>query len=96
MYAGGLSYFSSGSVRGNLRVGVWLEATATTDIRTSQVKKLTFDTLKHLKLKKKVATPHYLITEKRGETSSFPDMAPMFWPYRRKGSNPVRIAAAPI
>jgi hypothetical protein len=58
-------------------VGIWLEAMGATDNRTRQVKKLAFDTLKYLKLKRKVATPRYLISEKRGETSSFPDMATM-------------------
>jgi hypothetical protein len=52
MYAGGLSYFSSGSVRGSLRWGVWPHAMAGTDSKTRQVKKLAFDTLKNLKLNK--------------------------------------------
>jgi hypothetical protein len=55
MYAGGLSYFSSGSVRGSLRVGVWPHAMARTDSKTRQVKKLVFDILKHLQLKRTVA-----------------------------------------
>jgi hypothetical protein len=50
--AGGLSYFSSGMVGRGFGSSVWLEATATTDSKTKQVKKLAFDTLKHLKLNK--------------------------------------------
>jgi hypothetical protein len=75
MEAGGLSYFSSGSVRGSLRRGVWPDAIARKESKTRQVKKLAFDSLKHLKLKT-VAT-RYLISKKRGETSPFPDMATM-------------------
>src|SRR5207302_3007117 len=53
MYAGGLSYFSSGSLRGSsLRVGAWAEAAASPDSKTKQMKKRFFDILKHLKLKK--------------------------------------------
>ena len=70
--AGGSSYFSSGSVRGSLRRGVWPDAMARRDSKTRQVKKLALETLKHLKLKRTVVTPRYLIIEKRGETSFFP------------------------
>src|ERR1700682_5707656 len=52
MYAGGLSYFSSGSVRGSLRVGAWAEAVASPDSKSKQIKKRVLDTIKHLKLKK--------------------------------------------
>src|SRR5205807_2861119 len=51
--AGGLSYFSSGSFRGTLYVGAsWAEALASPDNKTRQMKKLVFDIIKHLKLKK--------------------------------------------
>jgi hypothetical protein len=49
-----LSYFSSGTVGSGFGSSVWLEATATTDSKTRQVKKLAFDTLKHLKLNKDI------------------------------------------
>jgi|SRR5882762_8879559 hypothetical protein len=54
MYAGGLSYFSSGSFLGTLRVGAsWAEAAASPDSKTKQIKKRVFDVIKkHLKLKK--------------------------------------------
>src|SRR5438105_12730461 len=53
MYAGGLSYFSSGSFRGTLYVGAsWAEALASPDNKTKQIKKRVFDIIKHLKLKK--------------------------------------------
>jgi hypothetical protein len=75
--AGGSSYFSSGSVRGSLRRGVWPDAMARRDSKTRQVKELVFDTIKYLTLERTVATPRYLIIEKRGETSSFSEMATM-------------------
>src|SRR5437868_12489820 len=51
--AGGLSYFSSGSFRGTLYVGAsWTEALTSTDNKTKQIKKLVFDIIKYLKLKK--------------------------------------------
>src|ERR1700730_14314768 len=51
--AGGLSYFSSGSFRGTLRVGAnWPGAVASPDSKTKQIKKRVFDIIKHLKLKK--------------------------------------------
>jgi hypothetical protein len=52
MYAGGLSYFSSGSVGSGLGGAVWPDAIGSTDSKTKQMKKLVFDILKHLKLKK--------------------------------------------
>jgi|SRR6266404_833675 len=52
MYAGGLSYFSSGSFLGTLRVGAsWAEAAASPDSKTKQVKKRVLDTIKYLQLK---------------------------------------------
>src|SRR6266436_1489747 len=52
MYAGGLSYFSSGSFLGTLRVGAsWAEAAASPDSKTRQVKKRVLDTIKYLQLK---------------------------------------------
>src|ERR1700730_7098627 len=50
--AGGLSYVSSGSVRDSLCGGSRAEAVASPDSETKQIKKLVFDTIKHLKLKK--------------------------------------------
>src|SRR5438552_3385468 len=53
MYAGGLSYFSSGSFRGTLYVGAsWAEALASPDNKTRQIKKRVLDIIKHLQLKK--------------------------------------------
>src|SRR5712692_10214995 len=52
MYAGGLSYFSSGSVRDNLCEGVWAEAVAIATSEPKQMKKRVLDTIKHPKLKK--------------------------------------------
>jgi hypothetical protein len=53
MYAGGLSYFSSGSFLGTLRVGAsWAEALASPDRKSKQVKKRVLDIIKHLQLKK--------------------------------------------
>src|SRR5438876_5990719 len=54
MYAGGLSYFSSGSVRDGLRVGSSPapEAVAIATSEPKQMKKRVLDTIKHLKLKK--------------------------------------------
>jgi hypothetical protein len=56
---------------------VWLEAIATTDNKTKQVRRPDFDIQKYLKLKRAVATPRYLISEKRGENKFFPDMTTM-------------------
>src|SRR5229473_2997854 len=51
--AGGLSYFSSGSFRGTLRVGAnWPGAVARPDSKSKQIKKRVFDIIKHLQLKK--------------------------------------------
>jgi hypothetical protein len=48
MYAGGLSYFSSGSFLGTLRVGAsWAEAAASPDSKTKQIKKRVFDVIKN-------------------------------------------------
>src|SRR5438552_49083 len=52
MYAGGLSYFSSGSVGGSLREGAWAEAVVSPDSKTKQMEKRVLDTIKGLKLKK--------------------------------------------
>src|ERR1700693_997240 len=52
MYAGGLSYFSSGSGWSGLCGAVWPDAIGSTDRKTRQMKKLVFDTIKNLKLKK--------------------------------------------
>ncbi len=52
MYAGGLSYFSSGSVGGSLREGAWAEAVLSPDSKTKQMEKRVLDTIKGLKLKK--------------------------------------------
>src|SRR5437667_4692457 len=54
MYAGGLSYFSSGSVRDGLRVGSSPapEAVASPNSKSKQIKKRVLNTIKHLKLKK--------------------------------------------
>jgi len=51
MYAGGLSYFSSGSVGGSLREGAWAEAVVSPDSKTKQMEKRVLDTIKGLKLK---------------------------------------------
>src|SRR5437667_12072888 len=51
--AGGLSYFSSGSFRGTLRVGAnWPGAVASPDSKSKQIKKRVLDTIKHLNSKK--------------------------------------------
>src|SRR5437667_9706138 len=52
MYAGGLSYFSSGSVGGSLREGAWAEAAVSPDSEPKQMEKRVLDTIKGLKLKK--------------------------------------------
>jgi hypothetical protein len=75
--AGGSSYFSSGRVGSGFGRSVWLEAMATTDRKTKQVRRRDFDIRKYLTLMGAVATPRYLIYEKRGETSFFPDMTTM-------------------
>jgi hypothetical protein len=46
--AGGLSYFSSGSVRERLCGGVWAEAAASASREIRQTKKLAFETLERL------------------------------------------------
>src|ERR1700686_905153 len=49
MYAGGLSYFSSGSLSGSsLREGAWAEAAASPDNKSKQIKKRVLDIIKHL------------------------------------------------
>src|SRR4029077_3301607 len=46
MYAGGLSYFSRGSVGSGLCGAVWPDAIGSTDSKARQMKKLVFDTIK--------------------------------------------------
>jgi len=52
MYAGGLSYFSSGSVGSGLRVGVCPEAMPTATSKIRKVKMLVFDAVTQLKVNK--------------------------------------------
>jgi hypothetical protein len=59
MYAGGLSYVSSGSVRASLCGGSRAEAVASPDSKTKEIKKRAFDTIKHLKLKKLDRIPEH-------------------------------------
>src|SRR5437667_11053505 len=52
MYAGGLSYFSSGSVGSGLCGAVWPDAIGSTDSKARQMKKLVFDTIKTPQVKR--------------------------------------------
>jgi hypothetical protein len=52
MYAGGLSYFSSGSVASGLYVGVCPEAAASATSEIRKVKMLVFDAVTQLKVDK--------------------------------------------
>src|SRR5439155_3519245 len=65
MYAGGMLYFSSGSVRSGLRGAVWPEATGTKNSESRQVKTLAINILKRIIIRNSLCE-RYPITGKKG------------------------------